>query len=780
MTRLVDETFEGTGYAESGWSESVGTGCTLDEDASSSDVGSPSGWGDQCLKAVSASTGWYAYAQRSLDNPEPDTWWRFELVIASESLADSNTKELVRVFSSVWGGCFFLGLAQVSGSLVFWAAIFHDGSAHTYTSSAITTGTRYRIEVKWDSTNDEWEWRLDGVTQDSGSLTGSHQTDCEILRLGILSAEAIDLTVYHDLLAVDDADWVGAEETSVTVTPDPAAAVGAAVGPTVSQPVTATPAPVDAVSATAGPTVSAPLTIAPDPAVVEASSYSLYGVGDLTFEVCLIAQDPEAPPGPDDDVTGWVRSFEFSNGMSAAYQILGKSQARLTLVNTDGRFSPEGASALENFTLGRVVRIRVVFAGSLIELFRGTITKIDPSAGRKGERRCLVTAEGWLSRMRQQPFELPLQTNRRADQIAGAIIDAVGVYPPGYGSGGGHTYFETGVETFPYFADNLDDNARVYDALRVLAASEATGRFYQARNGRLRFWDRRYLMKQHAVQATFDNSMAEMDYVYGESIRNQVVVKYHPRQYEDDGPYVLSTHDEGIKFRSAQEEKEIYLRYSDESDLTVSTTDPIRPVRRVDYWGNDEEDGSGDLDFSNALVVSAEHLGTYSKWTVRNSGLSFWLAAGATQRGNDRITDRGRQEVRRSDAASIASYGLYPHTIDTQAQPSHDVARALAYWTVGKFGQPRGEVGRLTIRPLRDATLRAQAVERQIGDRVRLKESQTGVDADYFIVGERWRVSEGAKDVEVSWVVEPAEVHKCLLMGVTGFCEMGSNSRMGY
>jgi hypothetical protein len=81
---------------------------------------------------------------------------------------------------------------------------------------------------------------------------------------------------------------------------------------------------------------------------------------------------------------------------------------------------------------------------------------------------------------------------------------------------------------------------------------------------------------------------------------------------------------------------------------------------------------------------------------------------------------------------------------------------------------------------LKSTALRAQAVERQIGDRVRLKESQTGVDADYFIVGERWKVGEGGKAVELTWVVEPTAVHRCLLMGVTGFCEMGSNSQMGF
>jgi hypothetical protein len=760
MTRIFDETFEATGYDETWTGEVVGSGSTVNEDASTGDVSSPSGWGSQCLKLVTTGDDAAVYQEDGIGSPTK-SFLRIEVVVTAESLANGEQNVLLAVYDSSWGEAYSLWLEQDgSGNLVFAAYPRYDTSNYaSFSSDPISLNTRYRIEFKWDSEDDdEFEWRIDGVTQDVQALDTGHSPNIDFFTVGFLYNIDAAATAYIDLFAIDDADWVGAETADVTVSPGAASAL----------------------STTSGPTVSASLTISPDPAAAVAGTFSLYGVGPLTFEVAVDLDGDQDWSGGGEDLTGYVQGLDFSNGMSAAYQTLGKSQATLTLINVEGRFSPEHANALSGFTLGRVVRVRVSTAGGVVELFRGAITKIDPRAGGKGKRRCAVTCEGWLSRMRQQPFELPLQTSQRADQIAAAIIEAVGAYPPGYGSEDAYTHFETGVETFPYFADNLDDNARVYDALRVLAASEATGRFYQERDGRLRFWDRRYLMKRYAIQATFEDTMAEMDYAYGAEIRNQVVVKYHPRQYEGDGPYVLSTHDEGIKFRNAQEEKEIYLRYSDESDITVSTSDPITPERRVDFWGNNKEDGSGDLDFSGALSVSAEHFGTYSKWTVGNGGLSFWLAAGATQRGADRITDRGRQEVRRSDDESIASYGLHPHTIDTQAQPSHNVARALAYWTVGKFSQPRGEIKRLTIRPLRDAALRAQAVERQIGDRIKLKETQTGVDADYFIVGERWRVGEGAKEVEVSWVVEPAAVHQCLLLGVTGFCEMGSNSRMGY
>ncbi len=719
---------------------------------------------------------------------------RFRFYIDPNSLTMANGDSFLLLTLLTNGSATILEIwMEYSSSTYQFRVVYRDDAATTVETDAGLTfsDAEHYVEVlinraTTDSSSDaDFEVWIDGgpVASASGVDLYDAFNDAAYIRMGAhygIDAGTSGTFYLDEIVLRDDDTEIGPVSSGVTITPAAGSAVAATVLGGVSAPVTLTPSPASAVAVTTLGGVSASLTLTPDPASALAGSFSLYGVGAFYFEVAVDLDGDGDWSGEGEDLTGCVHGLDLSNGMSAAYQTLGKSQATLTLINVDGRFSPEHENALSGFTLGRVVRVRVSAAGSLVELFRGAITKIDPRAGGKGARRCTVTCEGWLSRMRQQPFELPLQTSQRADQIAAAIIEAVGAYPPGYGSEDAYTHFETGVETFPYFADNLDDNARVYDALRVLAASEATGRFFQERDGRLRFWDRRYLMKRHAVQATFEDTMAEMDYAYGAEIRNQVVVKYHPRQYEGDGPYVLSRHDEGIKFRNAQEEKEIYLRYSDESDITVSTSNPITPERRVDFWGNNKEDGSGDLDFSGALSVSAEHFGTYSKWTVGNGGLSFCLAAGATQRGADRITDRGRQEVRRSDDESIASYGLHPHTIDTQAQPSHNVARALAYWTVGKFSQPRGEIKRLTIRPLRDAALRAQAVERQIGDRIRLKETQTGVDADYFIVGERWRVGEGAKEVEVSWVVEPAAVHQCLLLGVTGFCEMGSNSRMGY
>ena len=99
---------------------------------------------------------------------------------------------------------------------------YHDGASHFYEAlTPITIDTIHRLEVKWDSTNNVWAWRFDGVDQPNniddsdpitseGTLTATHETQINHMYCG-LSNQAFAATMYYDLYAIDDADWVGVE-----------------------------------------------------------------------------------------------------------------------------------------------------------------------------------------------------------------------------------------------------------------------------------------------------------------------------------------------------------------------------------------------------------------------------------------------------------------------------------------------------------------------------------------------------------------------------------------
>ena len=227
MARTFDEKLEGAGYEEAGASETVGAGCTIDEDANSSDVSSPSNWGSQCLKIIEVA-GQNNYVYWDIGS-KAIAHLRFEIVPTAEGLADNQYVAIAFVESSAAGECFIILLEQISGQVYFNCYSYYDGNGHDfYSLSPINLDTRYRIEVKWDATNDKWAWKIDGVNQPNnvdssapitseGTLSGTHETDCRYMNLGAGLQIDRAFTAYYDLIAIDDADWVGEESTNFNI-----------------------------------------------------------------------------------------------------------------------------------------------------------------------------------------------------------------------------------------------------------------------------------------------------------------------------------------------------------------------------------------------------------------------------------------------------------------------------------------------------------------------------------------------------------------------------------
>lgn len=227
MARIFDERFEGVGYEEDGWDEYNELGSYIDQDADTADVGSPSDWGDQCCKIY--CVGNIVEAYNSI-GAEPITHWRVNLIVTAEDLNDGENLDLVGWWTNGNDGpLLIILLNQNGGILTFSINSKHDGSSHFYNANTIVTlNTRYRIEVKWDATNNKWGWKIDGVVQPNdqddshpitadGNLTDTHLADAGQIVLGT-DEDGKDYTCYYDLVACDDADWVGAEGEARTPT----------------------------------------------------------------------------------------------------------------------------------------------------------------------------------------------------------------------------------------------------------------------------------------------------------------------------------------------------------------------------------------------------------------------------------------------------------------------------------------------------------------------------------------------------------------------------------
>jgi len=225
-TGLTDcQNFEGTGYDNSeAWSTSTSGSGAIDADAATSGAGSPSKWCDQALKVTSTAAAEQAYISNDADLNADDTtqipigYFRLEFVVDSHSLASGEYNSIMAVYNTGWDIAFRLYLRNVSGTLKLRINVYNDDIGQEYDSlTAIALDTRYRVEVKWDITNNLWAWRLDGVNQPN-DVDASDPVESEGVNISVRGLDEVSIghnvasnagVTYFDRYGISTTGWIG-------------------------------------------------------------------------------------------------------------------------------------------------------------------------------------------------------------------------------------------------------------------------------------------------------------------------------------------------------------------------------------------------------------------------------------------------------------------------------------------------------------------------------------------------------------------------------------------
>jgi hypothetical protein len=211
VARLIDESFEGTGYEES-WTESVGTGDTVNED--SSGPGSlPSGAGTQCLRMTYGGSGGSQVA-RDLSSSRTTSYTRAYVYVTSVNVTLGSSINILTMQAGAGTRTATIEIINDAGILKFRAGI-HTSAGWNYLTAAsgFSLSTWYRLELKLDNSGGgSHEFLIDGssIATLSGNLDRGAPS---IWTIGdTIYSNARDM--YFDLVAVDDATWVGTEATA--------------------------------------------------------------------------------------------------------------------------------------------------------------------------------------------------------------------------------------------------------------------------------------------------------------------------------------------------------------------------------------------------------------------------------------------------------------------------------------------------------------------------------------------------------------------------------------
>lgn len=471
-----------------------------------------------------------------------------------------------------------------------------------------------------------------------------------------------------------------------------------------------------------------------------------------------------------ENITQDVMAMRWHLGMRAAYQLMSdESRFEATLKSPTKLYSPEHAGGALFGKLLPLRKIRVMESGR--DLYAGYIERYAPTPGQyRGPFTCQIEAVN-AKRFMGDALYLPIQLDKRADQILTTIFDDYVQIPASVDPTDLYN-FDSGLgpgasATYDYVGDNWDKGISAWDATKSIVEAER-GRFFFGRSGKANFYNRQRFELDVTLDDTFDDTMADLVYTHGSDLVNEVHINTYRRNVGASANSTLWELDSPLTLAGGESEA-IRARFASASGQQVGGTDLVTPTS-----------GAGTFVVSSgAATLSAfasEAQG--ATFTVTNDSPAADVTISTIIVKGRRLTSWNATQVTRRNQPSITAYGLRLLTLDAKLIDNIPFGRDVGAYIVKQRKDPRGVVSALIVKN-RDATMLNKQLTRLIGDRIRVKETQTAHDKEYYIIGEGHDWSEAGTVYAVTWALEPAALFDGWLLGEVGRSELGETTYLG-
>ncbi|MDY6987284.1 MAG: cytochrome c3 family protein [Thermodesulfobacteriota bacterium] len=219
---VIEESFEGVGY-ELTWTESVGSGCSVDEDRTPLPDNPPTGLGSQYLRTYTSLSGNYNAAATYDHGTELSTTYASFYVNVyfpyPAWFVDGEQKHITLFKDGANAYVGGLSLYMDGTQLQLRVLLFNDGAWMISESHNIEGETWYKVDIRYDDMDNTWEWRVDGTVVDSGLLVGDHRTGIQYWTLGPWDDDQQEyIQVRYDLFKVGTECFSRVTPPSPTVT----------------------------------------------------------------------------------------------------------------------------------------------------------------------------------------------------------------------------------------------------------------------------------------------------------------------------------------------------------------------------------------------------------------------------------------------------------------------------------------------------------------------------------------------------------------------------------
>lgn len=212
MARVIETEFP-TGY---GWTEYLGTSGTVTENSSGPGTLPPNA--TTCLYVAKAENNTRVSAVTTFTE-QAVSYFRVYIYVASEGLSNSESHDhVIQLANAIANGVIGVKLQKTAGGQLQFACNFYRSSGWLDISAAnISTGTWYCVELKYDDTNDDAEWWIDGVSQGSNTSSTFGRGNAAQAHLGFVintKPDASVATLYFAECVLENASYIGTESST--------------------------------------------------------------------------------------------------------------------------------------------------------------------------------------------------------------------------------------------------------------------------------------------------------------------------------------------------------------------------------------------------------------------------------------------------------------------------------------------------------------------------------------------------------------------------------------
>lgn len=484
------------------------------------------------------------------------------------------------------------------------------------------------------------------------------------------------------------------------------------------------------------------------------------------------------------DVIGVVKSSNGIHGWGHHDRIADTGTMTLLLKNDANKYTPNHISCLAGFQAGMHLRMKLTYAADTKYRYYGTVLTDGIKLSNKiGLAVTEVSAVDYMEQMTNHELWLPAYAqNKKLEEVIALVIANMPIAPLA-------TSYGTGQDTFGGVFDTV--KSKTFALAEVGKATQTEiGYVYlnQGATAEVLVSEGRddrsgvaLSQNSNAEDYVFDNSMRHYSITHGKEYANAIKVIAYPRKVDASATTVLFNLESPIAIEPGDTVTFVgrYVDPNMEAE-TVCGIDMVTPlVANTHFKFNTADDGSG-TDISADLTITPTFGTNGTEWEATNGNANLGYIWFLQSVGKGVYIYRP-VEYNVEDSTLVAADGRRLLTIDLMYQENPLVAVDVATVMLDLYKTKRTVIETVTFVANRSEFLLRAFKDIQIGDKIRVKITQTGTDEEYFVHSLDWTGKPGGF-FEFTLGLKEASMDSRTFWewGEVGFSEWGETTIWGF